>query len=271
MPFAPATLAHGESTVEYLITGTGPAVVLVHGTFATNAGNFEPLIAELADRYTVIAPNYAGSGATTNPDRVSIDDLADQIVAAADHAGAETFHLAGHSLGAVTAADLAARYPHRVDSLVLHAPWAATDARGRAQFDLWSELLRTDTRQLARLIVLTALRPEVTSDWPAAEFAATVDYFTGILQPGQSVQLDADRAVDIRALLPRIASPALILASAQDQIVPIADQREVAHAISGAEYLEFDAGHGLPAEDGPGFVKAVAGFFDRQAARLAAA
>jgi len=267
MPYAPVTLSNGKSVVEYLITGTGPAVVLVHGTFATNEGNFEPLIAELSDRYTVVAPNYAGSGGTTGPDRVSVDDLADQIVAAADHAGLGAFHLAGHSLGAVTAADLAARYPHRVDSLVLHAPWAATDARGRAQFDLWNELLRIDRRLLARLIPLTALRPEVTSAWTAAEFGTTVDYFEGILDPRQSVQVDADRAVDIRNLLPRITAPTLVLASTQDQIVPIADQREVAKAIPDAEIREFDAGHGLPVEDGPGFVEAVAEFFDRQAGR----
>lgn len=269
MPFAPVTLSNGESSVEYLVTGTGPAVVLVHGTFATNEGNFAPLIAELADRFTVIAPNYAGSGATTAPDRVNIDDLADQVLAAADHAGAETFHLAGHSLGAVTAADLAARYPDRVNSLLLHAPWAATDVRGRAQFELWNELLRTDKRLLAKLIPLTALRPDVTSAWTPEEYAATVDHFASIIVPGQSVQVDVDRDADIRALLPRITAPTLILASGQDQIVPIADQREVAQAIPGAEYREFDAGHGLPAEDGPAFVEAIAEFFDRQTARLA--
>ncbi|MBU3060098.1 alpha/beta hydrolase [Nocardia sp. NEAU-G5] len=269
MPFAPVTLSNGESNVEYLVTGTGPAVVMVHGTFATNEGNYEPLIAELADRFTVIAPNYAGSGATTAPDRVNVDDLADQVLAAAAHAGAETFHLAGHSLGAVTAANLAARYPDRVDSLVLHAPWAATDERGRTQFDLWNSLLRTDKRLLAQLITLTALRPEVTSAWTAEEYAANIDYFTSIIEPAQSVQVAVDREVDIRALLPLITAPTLVLASGQDQIVPIADQREVAQAISGAEYREFDAGHGLPAEDGPGFVEAIAGFFDRQAARVA--
>lgn len=269
MPFAPVTLSNGESTVEYLVTGSGPALVLVHGTFATNEVNYEALIGALADRYTVVAPNYAGSGATTNPDRVSVDDLADQIVAAADHAGVGTFGLAGHSLGAVTAANVAARYPDRVDSLVLHAPWAVTDNRGRAQFDLWNDLLHSDRRSLAQLLTLTAFRPEVTSAWTTDEYQATVDFFESVLDPRKSVQVEADRAVDIRDLLPRITAPTLVLASTQDQIVPIADQREVAKTIPNAEIREFEAGHGLPAEDGPGFVKAIAEFFDRQIGRVA--
>ncbi|MEC3913444.1 alpha/beta fold hydrolase [Nocardia sp. CDC160] len=263
MPFAPVTLTNGPSTVEYLVTGSGPGVVLVHGTFANAEANWAELMAELGERYTVVAPNYAGSGATAAPDTVTVDDLAAQVLAAADHAGLTSFHLAGHSLGAVAAAALAARHPERVNSLVLHAPWAATGIRAAAQFELWQHLLRTDPAALARLLPLTVLKPETVASWSAADFEDTVAAFAGLLAPSHAVQVAADRDADIRDLLPRITSATLVLASAQDQIVPIAEQREVAHAIPAAEYLEFDAGHALPLEDGPAFAKAITEFFDR--------
>ncbi|GAB2559765.1 alpha/beta fold hydrolase [Nocardia heshunensis] len=263
MPFAPVALSHGPSTVEYLVTGTGPGVVLVHGTFAHAEANWAESIAELSDRYTVVAPNYAGSGATTAPDVVTVDDLAAQVLAAADHAGLTAFRLAGHSLGAVTAAALAARHPDRVESLVLHAPWSVTGTRAAAVFDLWQHLLRNDPAALARLLPLTVLRPETLAAWSAEDFEQTVAAFTDLLDPGKAVQIAADRSADIRDLLPRIAARTLVLGSAYDQVVPIAEQREVADAVPAAEYLEFEAGHALPLEDGPGFTKAIAAFFDR--------
>ncbi|MFE3188870.1 alpha/beta fold hydrolase [Nocardia sp. NPDC059240] len=263
MPFAPVTLSNGPSTVEYLVTGTGPGVVLVHGTFAHAEANWAELTAELSERFTVVAPNYAGAGATTAPDAVTVDDLAAQVLAAADHAGLTTFQLAGHSLGAVTAATLAARHPDRVESLVLHAPWAVTGTRAAALFDLWQHLLRTDLDALARLLPLTVLRPETLSGWSTEVFEQTVAAFAGLLDPRQAVQVAADRSVDIRDLLPRIAARTLVLGSAYDQVVPIAEQREVADVIPAAEYLEFEAGHALPLEDGAGFTKAIAAFFDR--------
>lgn len=271
MPFAPATLTHGPSTVEYLTAGTGPGVVLVHGTFATAEANWAPLIESLADRFTVVAPNLAGSGATTHPETVTVDDMATQVLAAADHAGLNRFQIVGHSLGAVVAATVAARHPDRVTGMVLHAPWATTNARGVALFELWETLLRTDPRRLATLLPLSVLRPETTAAWTDAEFADCVATFASLLDVRQTVQLAADRETDVRDLLPRISAPTLVLASGQDQVVDVAGQREVARVIPAAEYREFDAGHALPFEDGPGFAAAITAFLDRRAARTMAA
>lgn len=266
MPFAPAVLSQGSSSVEYLVTGAGPGAVLVHGTFAHAEANWAAVTEAIADRYTVVAPNLAGSGATTHPDVVTVDDMAAQVLAAADHAGLETFQVVGHSLGAVVAATLAAHHPDRVDGLVLHAPWVTTDARGAALFDLWDSLLRTDPTLLAQLLPLTVLRPEVTAAWSEAEFADCVAVFAGLLDIRHTVQLAADRHTDLRDLLPRISAPTLVLASGQDQVVDIAAQRAVALAIPAADYREFDAGHALPVEDCAGFTRAISEFLDRCAA-----
>lgn len=264
MPITPIMLTHGPSDVEYHVTGSGPGLVLVHGTFANAHANWQPLIDEVADRYTIVAVNLPGSGASTGPGEVTVDDLARQVAAAAEHAGLETYHLVGHSLGAVTAATVAARHPQLVQSLVLHAPWTVTDARSRHQFELWHRLLGTDRELLAHLLQLTAFRPQATAGASDTDIAASVQGFLGMLAPGHASQLEADRTVDLRDLLPHIQAPSLVLVSTEDQIVRPADQHEVAHRIPGARTLEFGAGHALPFEDSTAFVKAIAEFLDQR-------
>ena len=62
-------------------------------------------------------------------------------------------------------------------------------------------------------------------------------------------------------------APTLVLASADDQVIPPRHQRELADAIAGAEYLEVPGGHGLPFEDPARFFTIVTEFTDtRQAA-----
>ncbi|MDI2129552.1 alpha/beta fold hydrolase [Yinghuangia seranimata] len=258
----PVALAHGPAEVEYFVSGTGPGLVLVHGTFADALGNWQPLIDAVADRYTVVAVNLVGSGGSTGPETVSADDLAGLVAAAAEHAGLDTYHLVGHSLGAVTAAALAARHPRRVRSLALHAPWARTDARGRYQFALWERLLREDPARLGELLQLTAFRPEATAGADNEDVAASVQGLAGMVSVRHVPQLRADRDADLRDRLPHVTAPTLVLVSGRDQIVPPADQRAVAAAIPGAALEEFDAGHALPFEDGDGFVKAVTAFLD---------
>lgn len=111
MPTSRVRISDGEAVVHYDLTGDGPGVVLVHGTAASRE-QWSPLTAELAGRFTVVAPDYSGSGATTDHGGpVTLADLADEVLAAANAAGLDTFHLVGHSLGAVVAARLAALRP----------------------------------------------------------------------------------------------------------------------------------------------------------------
>ncbi|WP_353074163.1 alpha/beta fold hydrolase [Amycolatopsis carbonis] len=107
---------------------------------------------ELArESFTVVAPDFSGSGSTVDHGGpVSIADLAAEALAAADDAGLTTFHVAGHSLGAVVAAHLAGTHPARVRSAVLHAAWPKTDPRQDAEFRYWLALLDHGTDVFAR-------------------------------------------------------------------------------------------------------------------------
>src|ERR1700704_4401168 len=53
--------------LHYLIAGKGDPVVLLHG-FAESSHMWRPLIAKLADRHTVIAPDLRGFGQSATPE-----------------------------------------------------------------------------------------------------------------------------------------------------------------------------------------------------------
>ncbi|MBT2384078.1 alpha/beta fold hydrolase [Streptomyces sp. ISL-11] len=255
MPVVEIEQAGGVSAVEYLVEGTGPGLLLVHGTGATGETNWRPLIDAVRDRFTVVAPDLSGSGGTTDEGLpLTVETLAGQAEAAAAHAGLESYHVVGHSLGASVAAAIAGRRPEAVRSLVLHAGFVRTDPWLAFVADLWERLVRTDPELFARLLQITAMGPASLRARSTEDFEAAAAGFTSMIEPGilRQIRLDAD--LDISHLVGRVIAPTVVIASAHDQIVPTHHQRELAERIAGARYVEVDAGHGLPFENPKLFV-----------------
>ncbi|GAA0393104.1 alpha/beta fold hydrolase [Streptomyces luteireticuli] len=273
MPTTTTTTTHHDVTVTYDITSptpTAPGLVLIHGTGADRT-QWAPLTARLSDRFTVVAPDLSGSGGTTDPGGpLTVADLADEVIAAADHAGLERFHLAGHSLGAAVAAHLAGTRPGRVRSLALHAGWAYTDTRMAAEFRYWLELLRTDaahgTDLFVRMVPLMAFGPRYWERTDEAAHEALVRTLAGVIsQTAAARQTETDLGVDLRPLLGRITAPTLVLASAHDRLIDAVQQDALLTGIADARYAEIDAGHGAPGEDPEGFAAKLAAFLDERA------
>lgn len=277
MPTTTTTLPtdHRHVTITYDITGPAPhadapGLVLIHGTGADRT-QWIPLTERLSDRFTVVAPDLSGSGGTTDPGGpLTVADLADEVIAAADHAGLERFHLAGHSLGAAVAAYLAGTRPGRVRSLALHAAWAYTDTRMEAEFRYWLELLRTDaahgTDLFVRMVPLMAFGPGYWERTDGTAHEALVRDLAGVISPTAAArQTETDLGVDLRPVLGRITAPTLVLASAHDRLIDAAQQDALMAGIADARYAEIDAGHGAPGEDPEGFVAKLAAFLEERA------
>ncbi|OPG04235.1 alpha/beta fold hydrolase [Microbispora sp. GKU 823] len=259
----------GSSTVNYLLTGTGPGLVLVHGTGATGETNWAPLIEAVAGRFTVVAPDLSGSGATVDGGGpIHVEDLVAQVLGAAEHAGLERFHLVGHSLGAVVALAAAGTRPEKALSLTAHAGWARTDPWMAFQMDLWIRLVRTDRELLARLLQVTAMGDATLRARSPEDFEQAAAAFTASLdgtEEGFARQALADISVDITELLPRVTAPTLIVSSADDRIVPPHHQRELARLIPHAGLVTVPGGHGLPFEDPAAFTAVITDHLDRMA------
>ena len=77
-----------EPTLARTRLGSGPGLLLAHGAGSSLAGSFGPILEGLAARHTVVGIDYPGSGESPRSDRaLSVDDLADERLAAADAEG----------------------------------------------------------------------------------------------------------------------------------------------------------------------------------------
>lgn len=115
-------------------TGTGPAVVLLHGggPGASGVSNYSRNIDALATHFRVIVPDMPGYGRSVKG--VDQNDpfgyLADMVRGLIDELGIDTAHLIGNSYGGAAALRLALDTPHRVGKLVLMGPGGIGTTRG---------------------------------------------------------------------------------------------------------------------------------------------
>ena len=106
--------------LHYLAAGEGDdPVVLLHG-FAETSHMWRPLIAELSDRHTVIAPDLRGFGQSSAPsDGYTKAAMAQDIHALVKSLKLDRIRLVGHDIGLMVAYAFAAQFPQEVDRLVL--------------------------------------------------------------------------------------------------------------------------------------------------------
>lgn len=106
----------------YEIHGTGRPLVLLHGGLLTIDLSFGSVLPALAATRQVIAVELQGHGRTADTDRdLSIDNLAEDVVALLDHLGIDRADLYGFSLGGLVAMQTAMRHPQRVGRLAVAA------------------------------------------------------------------------------------------------------------------------------------------------------
>jgi len=262
MPIAPSRGAH----IHYVVHGTPPAqggatprmaVVLVQGLGLSSRFWFDvpELLASDPDRPRyVLAIDNRGTGKSDKPAGVwTMGTMADDVIAVLDHAGVDAAFIVGISMGGMIAQHVALRHPSRVRGLVLIAttsgfllgalPEAAALAR------LFSIPLGGPraARNLGRLLLPKSKWPrarEIFREWPhamrgdpteAGTFAAHIF--------AASTHLVTPRLREIRC-------PAVVVAGADDVLVPLRNAEVLAREIPRAE-LEVlaDTGHAVFAED----------------------
>lgn len=123
---------HGA--LEYAIAGTGPPVLMIHGT----GGGFDQgllFAAKLRQRgFRIIAPSRFGYLRSSFPAEPSPAHQADAFVDLLDHLGIDRLPVLGGSAGALTAAEVALRHPDRCSHLGLLVPAANLTQRDPVAF-----------------------------------------------------------------------------------------------------------------------------------------
>ncbi len=113
------------SILHYKTSGTGPAMVILHGLLGSG-DNWNSIAKSYTDQYQVILPDLRNHGRSFHTDEMSYQLMAGDVVALLDHLDLDDCVLIGHSMGAKVAMQLASDHPERVSRLVVvdSVPWA---------------------------------------------------------------------------------------------------------------------------------------------------
>ena len=202
--------------VQVTRSGSGQAVVLLH-CLGVDHRFWELTVAALADAFELIAYDLPGHGGTPVPTGpYTIGDLADQLAELLDREQVDRAHVVGISLGGLIAQQFAARYPDRVDRLVL------VDTTPRYTDELRGMWIRR--AQIARASGVGAMADDLLKIWFTAEFIAAAppalayvrDSFSRMSGEGYALACEALGAADLEPVLTTIRARTLVVCGDRD-------------------------------------------------------
>lgn len=239
-----------------------PTLVLLHG-FPSSSHMFRNLIAELADRFHLIAPDHIGFGHSSMPAvdefDYSFDHLADVTDALLEHLGIDRFALYIQDYGAPIGLRIAAEHPERVTALITQSGNAY-----REGFTPFWDVLFAHARDrsahesaVRRLLDLEATRWQYTHGVPADRLDRVapdtwISDQAGLDRPGNKeiqlqlfwdYQFNLDAYSDFQEYFRRHRPPALVAWGRGDEIFGPAGATMFATDLPDAEIHLLDAGH----------------------------
>ena len=247
-PVAVRFTRSGDVHLAYQMLGAGPLDVLFISGFVSNLEQaWEPggpaaFFRELARDFRLILYDRRGVGLsdrTVDPADTSVSSA--DALTVLDAAGSRRALVFAVSEGGPIAIRLAVEHPERVAGLALWGtlargtaahdyPWALTAER----YERWLDAL---VAQWGRPAAIDAFAPDHASD-PLVQ-----RWWARMLRLGSSPRcmhavLRTLALSDVRALLPQVRVPTLVMHRTGDRAVRVDAGRQVASAISGAQWLE---------------------------------
>lgn len=253
----------GASRVKYTVTGSGPALVLVHGVGKGGQAAFGHLVERFAQRNTVVLPDLSGSEAAEDDGSdLTIEQLAEEVSAVIAASGVDTpVDLLGFSLGGAVVPAVAALHPEQVRRLIPVGGLVQTDSYMRNLLGLTLSQ-KHDPLAFGRVLTTTAFSPRYIN---TLESLDVIDQLGAELSPSQGRirQLELLMRTDIRDLVGKVQAETLVIASHPDAAVPTEHSRELHAAIPNSTYVEFDSGHMVLVEQPEEFVRTVHEFLHK--------
>ena len=272
-----------DTPVNVIELGEGPPLVFVHGLSGSWPNWLEQLpvfagqnedsgrrhvspgfgrrqVSPGFGSHRVIALDLPGFGRSPLPsgESVSIAGYADLLDALLEQLGVETATVVGNSMGGFIAAELAIRYPRRVERLVLispaglsthqdpriarYLPWLRRMERLAAAYGGW---VASHSDAVARRPVLRNAFFGMIVPHPRQLPAALVaEQLRGAGKPGLFPATQAISDYDLRPHLERIACPTLVVWGDRDRVITRRDLDVFAELIPGARKVMYeDTGH----------------------------
>jgi pimeloyl-ACP methyl ester carboxylesterase len=264
----------------YTVSGSGPLLVVPAPGWGIGSGYLRNGLKALETHFTLVVCDPRGNGASSRPDNqhdMGSAHMAADLEALRAYWGVERMHLLGHSSAGAVAMAFAARWPQRVQRLVL----VDSDLLGfdsSASFKKFAAARRDDplySAALARLMsakptsdeeftdLLLGIRPyyfaEPTAGVP--RLLKTMSDAPSLWAYGAYYGADRDTPGGQAATLGAINAPTLVLVGQEDAFCPVAVAQRIASGIAGARLQVFERSGHYPWIEQPGeFFEAVTAF-----------
>ena len=263
MPF----VAVRDLRMYYEIHGTGPRLLSISGTGGDLRRSPNIFEMPIARHFEILAYDQRGLGQTSCPDILyAMADYADDANALLEAVGWDRCFVMGISFGGMVAQELALRYAHRVERLVLAC--TSSGGAGGASYPL-HELADFPLEDYARrTLYLSDTR--IDAVWRAAnpaQFQLLLDQAlarlrVGIEEPGRQTgfrrQLEARSHHDTYERLPALQMPVYVCGGWYDGIATPANLEAMQKQIPGARLELFEGGHLFYIQDPRAFDRIVA-------------
>ncbi|MBS0252202.1 MAG: alpha/beta hydrolase [Proteobacteria bacterium] len=233
-----------------------PSVILLHG-FGSSLHTWEDWARSLSDEYRVVRYDLPGFGLTgPDPKGDYTDERGMEILAALmDRLSIRRASLVGNSIGGRLAWHFAARYPGRVDKLVLISPDGfASPGYEYGKAPAVPLFVRMMKYVLPRSFVKANLAPAYAD--PRRLSDTTVDrYYDLMLAPGvrgaMIARLEQTKLEPPEPILKSIEASTLVVWGQQDKLIPITNAGDYMHALPHAKFVSLpNLGH-VPQEEDP--------------------
>jgi pimeloyl-ACP methyl ester carboxylesterase len=255
---------HGRES-GYLVGGDGPVLLLIHGMAGT-CENWREVIALLARRHTVIAPDLPGHGLSAGGSGdYSLGNLAAGLRDLLLVLGHERATILGHSLGGGIAMQFSYQFPEMVERLVLVSSGGlglevspVLRAAALPGADLFIAATATTGQKIGGAIGRGLLKVGMK---PAADVAEVARGYGTLAEPGRRkaflatlrsvVGIEGQRvsAADRFYLAEEV--PVLIIWGARDPIIPVGHGEEAHRVLPGSRLEIFDGVGHLPQVEQP--------------------
>jgi pimeloyl-ACP methyl ester carboxylesterase len=223
-------LAANGLFIYYRESGEGQPLVLLHGATDTHQ-LWQSHLPELSRHFRVITPDSRGHGRTLNPTReLSYRLLADDLAGLITELQLDKPYVFGYSDGGQAVLDFGMRYPHLPGALVIGGVWyrfsqeylaaitaAGFEKPGRVNWEVYQRHAPPDWQEILR-----GAHTDSDPDYPRILLESLARLWWTPLN-----YVEAD--------FKKITAPALIIMGERDEMIPLAEAREMASLIPGAE------------------------------------
>jgi 2-hydroxy-6-oxonona-2,4-dienedioate hydrolase len=256
-----ATIATRFGTLEYAVAGSGPPLLMVHGT----GGGFDQglrFATALRKRgHRIIAPSRFGYLRSDFPADPSLANQADAFAMLLDHLGIDRLPIAGGSAGALSATAFALQHPDRCSALVLLVPAANVDGSDpvkmsavqetavrtllTSDFAYWSALNTAPERLVGTLLATDPALLDKVSQAERARAYAILSDMMPISARARGMLNDARQAGTPTAMdFSQLRMPVLLISAEDDRFGTAATARKIAAVVRQADMTILpDGGH----------------------------